>query len=301
ALIAGGFMAALVGGVVFGEALGIHFVTPEPHEADAEKEISWEEVLGLDIPSTGFLHKTGQPEAAAAEGALVTHASEVEEKKGLLEPHSDVHLSVNGWFNLGYYSKVHDIKALLLWSVLIGFVHLVLGLILGVRNVYVRHGAKLAIQEKAAWLGFIAGLGVLVWGITSHNRLALAGGGGFTLASVTLLCMGAAHTVGVWWIALLELPSLFGNLLSYTRLAAIGASKAGMAIAFTAIGFDLLGGGDHHSVVGWVIYVLGFLGIIVLSILAGTLQSLRLQFVEFFSKFYQGGGRPYVPFGRRAP
>ena len=45
----------------------------------------------------------------------------------------------------------------------------------------------------------------------------------------------------------------------------------------------------------------GFAAIIPLAILAGGLQSLRLQFVEFFQKFYTGGGRPYVPFGRRAP
>ena len=63
---------------------------------------------------------------------------------------------------------------------------------------------------------------------------------------------------------------------------------------------QLTAGGDIHSAVGWAVYLLGFLLLIVLSILAGSLQSLRLQFVEFFSKFYQGGGRPYVPFGRRA-
>ena len=112
---------------------------------------------------------------------------------------------------------------------------------------------------------------------------------------------GAQHVLGAGFIAILEVFGLVGNLLSYTRLAAIGASKAGMVIAFTAIGFETLGHGDVHSPVAWLVYLVGFLLIIVLSILAGSLQSLRLQFVEFFQKFYTGGGRPYLPFGRRAP
>ncbi|MCA1810918.1 MAG: V-type ATP synthase subunit I, partial [Halobacteriales archaeon] len=71
---------------------------------------------------------------------------------------------------------------------------------------------------------------------------------------------------------------------------------AGMALAFSALGFELAGGG----LLGWGIYLFGFLIIIPLSILAGGLQSVRLQFVEFFQKFFVGGGRTYVPFGRRA-
>jgi V/A-type H+-transporting ATPase subunit I len=335
-LMMGGLMAALVGGVVFGEALGIHFVTPEPHEEGEEKELSWEEVLGVTIPSKGFIHKTGaQAHGASAADSHATSGDSidargearpgtfttlqgddedpcqdeeghvvpcVEEDAGsgitaLLKPHSDTHLSVNGWFNLGYYSKIHDIQALLVWSLLIGFIHIVLGLVLGVRNVYVAHGAKLAIQEKAAWLILIAGAIVAILGAMDGSNLLAAIGVGGAVAAIALLWAGAAHTLGVGFIALLEVPSLAGNLVSYTRLAAIGASKAGMAMALMAVGFDMAGGGA----VGWTIYLVGFVGIIALAMLAGGLQSLRLQFVEFFGKFYQGGGRAYVPFGRRAP
>ncbi len=291
-LFMGGLMAALVGGVVFGEALGIHFVTPDPEDGE-EKEISWEGILGLHIPEEGFLHKTG----AAPEAAPPPHGEE-EHEKGILAPHSDQHLSVNSWFNLGYYSKIHDIQALLVWSVLIGLVHLVLGFLLGIRNVHKAHGLKLAIQEKAAWLFLLGGLGLLVWGLMGPDRLLVGLGGAAAFAAVALLWMGAAHTLGVGFIAILEVPSLFGNLLSYTRLAAIGASKAGIALAVVALA-DLATGG-HLNAVWWAIYILGMLAITLLAILSGGLQSLRLQFVEFFSKFYQGGGRAYVPFGRRA-
>lgn len=330
-LVMGGVAAALVGLFVFGEALGIHFVTPEPHDLEEEKEISWEAILNLHLPDHGFIHKTGgeahavedvlhgdpgtgasgthesgSPEATASDTTFTPHLEEVEEVghggglAGMLAPHSDVHLVVGG-LTLGWYSKIHDIQALLLWSVAIGLVHLNIGFFLGVRNVAQAHGLKLAVQEKLAWVTLQLGAAAAIWGLLSHSNALLGLGAGVAVASIALLWMGAQHVLGAGFIAVLEVFGLVGNLLSYTRLAAIGASKAGMVIAFTAIGFETLGHGDVHSPVAWLVYLVGFLLIIVLSILAGSLQSLRLQFVEFFQKFYTGGGRAYVPFGRRAP
>ncbi len=287
----GGLMSALVGLFVFGEAFGIHFVVP--HAAAIEGDLSWENILGLHFGTTGFLHLTADPmaEPMAAAGNGIA---------AILTPHTDVHLAA-GPVVLGWYSKTHDTMALLVWAMLIGLVHIVLGLFLGVRNVYKAHGLTLAIQEKAAWLTLMVGgaLAVLLWG-TLWGYIGV----GIAVASVALLYMGAAHVIGVGFIALLEIPGLVGNILSYTRLAAIGASKAGMAIAFGNIAFVVIAGQDGvantSSLLGWIVYLLAFGLILVLSIIAGTLQSLRLQFVEFFGKFYQGGGRPYVPFGRRA-
>ncbi len=294
----GGLWAILIGLLVFGEGLGLHFVVSD--EAVAAGEHSWETAFGIHFPEEGFIHKTGghyAAEVASGEpGAITTHAEAGTAVSNPLAPHGGAHLSVNGWFNLGYYSKIHDVQALLLISVLIGFVHLVLGLLLGVRNVAKMHGVKLAIQEKVSWLLIIGGAIAFVMGMQGHNAILQWAGAGVFVAAVALLWMGVQHTIGVGFIAILEIPSLLGNLLSYTRLAAIGASKAGMAIAFATIGFELIGGGA-----GLVVYFLASLLITVLAILAGFLQSLRLQFVEFFSKFYEGGGRPYVPFGRQQP
>ncbi len=323
-LIMGGLAAALVGGVVFGEALGIHFVTPDGHDGE-EKEISWEEILGAELGSEGFVHKSGAhttalhavadphsdsaTETLGAEGGpadtgAVDAEAEGEEEHasgflGMLKPHTDVHLVVAG-MTFGFYSKIHDIQALLIWSVLFGLLHLNLGFALGVRNVAQAHGMKLAVQEKLAWITLQLGAAYAIIGGAQGWFMPVPLGGAVVVGSIALLWMGAQHVLGAGFIAVLEVFGLVGNLLSYTRLAAIGASKAGMVIAFSAIGFETLGHGDVHSPVGWAVYLLGFLLIIVLSILAGSLQSLRLQFVEFFQKFFQGGGRPYVPFGRRA-
>ncbi|MES2153706.1 MAG: hypothetical protein V4510_01050 [bacterium] len=311
ALVMGGVLGIVVGAFVFGEALGIHFVvSPEQqHEGD----LSWENILHLHTPydteAHGFLYKTGgaaaqeqidtitENDAERAAGFNVTEAAPATHAN-MLAPSSDIHLSLGGFVNLGYYSKIHDIQALLIWCVLIGLVHLILGFVLGIRNVYVSHGAALAIQEKAAWLFLMAGTAMAVLGLVTAMLPPWMGwlGVGLAVFSVALLWMAATKVLGAGFVALLEVPGLLGNLVSYTRLAAIGASKAGMAVALIAIAPGLADGNP----VGWIIYVLGFACIIPLAILGAGLQSLRLQFVEFFQKFYTGGGRPYLPFGRRA-
>jgi V/A-type H+-transporting ATPase subunit I len=209
-----------------------------------------------------------------------------------------------GALPLGIYSKLEDVQPLMVIALAIAAVHMVLGLTIGVRNVRAAHGATLAIQEKGAFIGFLLG-GAVAYagstfrdsaGITQTGWILVGAGLGLAVASIVLLWMGAAKVYGMGFVGPMELISLGGNFVSYTRLAAIGAAEAGLGLAVYTICFHTLPGGA----VGWVLYTICFALLTLLSILSGGLQSLRLQFVEFFGKFFTGGGRPYVPFGRRA-
>lgn len=253
-LLMGGLIAVLAGIFVFGEALGIHFVVSD--EALEEGEHSWEEIIyGHDavlageagFPTEGFIHKEvshgdeggghggnttdGQHNITAdggtGDGTIQTLAESTQGAGGgpfdLLKPHGEVHLNAGGIVNLGYYSKIHDIQALLVWSVIIGVLHLVLGFLIGARNVAKSHGLKLAVQEKLSWLGILVAVGLIAFGI--GDAATVAAGVGLLVLSIALLWMGVAATIGVGFIALLEVPGLFGNILSYTRLAAIGRAR----------------------------------------------------------------------------
>jgi V/A-type H+-transporting ATPase subunit I len=246
------------------------------------------------IPSTH-----DDPDAHHAMAPMAENTEEVGGIGSILTPHGTTHLKAAG-MQLGFYSKIHDIQALLAWSILIAFVHLNLGFLLGIRNVAVGHGVKLAIQEKLSYILLQVGAGVAIWGAAFHGASwAVPAGVGIVVLSVGLLWFGVQKALGApGFVAILEMLGFAGNILSYTRLAAIGASKAGMALAFAAIGFDVLGGGNFQSPIGWIFYLIGMVVITLLAMLSGGLQSLRLQFVEFFSKFYEGGGRAYAPFGR---
>ena len=328
ALFMGGFIAVIAGFFVFGEALGIHFTVSD--DALEHGEHSWEEIIygreallahEAGFPTEGFIHKTSHDahasgtetgaasvaHASAANGTYQLLAAGAEEEQGgitsILKPHGTTHLSLNGWVNLGYYSKIHDIQALLAWCIVIAVFHLNLAFLLGIRNVAVGHGVTLAIQEKLSWITAQVGLALAVYGgAFAHDQTLLAIGAAVFVASIALLWKGVEKALGApGFVAILEFLGFFGNILSYTRLAAIGASKAGMALAFAAIGFDVIGGGSVQSISGWIVYLIGMVLITALAMLSGGLQSLRLQFVEFFGKFYEGGGRAYTPFGRRNP
>jgi len=98
-------------------------------------------------------------------------------------------------------------------------------------------------------------------------------------------------------VGFFDITGYVGDWLSYARLLALGLATAGMALAFNIVS-QLLG--EMIPVIGIVITVLLlFIMHIVnlaLSTLGAAVHSLRLQYVEFFNRFYEGGGTLFSPF-----
>ncbi|MDI9642554.1 MAG: V-type ATP synthase subunit I [Archaeoglobaceae archaeon] len=100
-------------------------------------------------------------------------------------------------------------------------------------------------------------------------------------------------------IMAVELLTWFGQIISYARLLAIGLSSVYLAFVFNYLG--LKAGFEPGMAIlplAIVIMLLGHFVNFLLGILDPGLQSLRLHYVEFFTKFFEGGGREYTPFGR---
>jgi len=211
----------------------------------------------------------------------------------------------------GLHLPIHrfgEVQLLLLITLIIGIVHIFLGLVIGFRNIAVEHDIKHAIFAKGSWMmiliGGVAAISKLMPAMMSKSPVPLsdpilAGGLVLGIIGVMLLIKGEG------FISVLELPTLLSNVLSYSRILAIGLSSAGIALAVNTLAMDLfirpdgvyLGKGILLALAGVVILFIGHLINLLLGILGPGIHSLRLQYVEFFTKFYEGGGKKYAPFG----
>lgn len=86
-----------------------------------------------------------------------------------------------------------------------------------------------------------------------------------------------------------------GDMVSYTRLMALGLATGFIGGAFNSI-VALLGSGVIAIIVGAVLFLLTHTFNLLINALGAYVHSLRLQYVEYFGKFYEGGGRAFAPF-----
>ncbi len=95
---------------------------------------------------------------------------------------------------------------------------------------------------------------------------------------------------------------MMGNVLSYLRILALGLVTGALAFTVNLVAEQI------GALLPWfaaipfmiIVYVVGHMMNIALNVLGAFIHSGRLQFVEFFSQFFEGGGRPFRPFMRSA-
>jgi V/A-type H+-transporting ATPase subunit I len=115
-----------------------------------------------------------------------------------------------------------------------------------------------------------------------------------------------AHAHTPRWLRALEgsidlvdvLFSFFANTFSFARVAAFAAVHAGIFLALNAIA-DTLAGLRFGGVLSVIALVAGNVVVIFLEGLTVSVQVLRLEYYEFFTRFFRGGGEPYKPFSLR--
>jgi len=187
-------------------------------------------------------------------------------------------------------TSADQVANLLVFTIAVGVVHVTLGLILGVWE-SIRERSKSLLLERGGMLIGLIGLFLIV--SVAVKWLPP----GFMTPGVAVMIVGIALLgASLGWLGVLmgpiEFIGLIGNILSYLRIAAIG-----LASVYLARVANELAGIVGSIVVGFIIALLLHSLNLALGTFSPTIQSLRLHYVEFFRKFYEGGGRPFEPFG----
>ncbi|MFW5956856.1 MAG: V-type ATP synthase subunit I [Natronomonas sp.] len=158
---------------------------------------------------------------------------------------------------------------------------------------FMLYGETLHMGKLGIVVGILESLNVLV-NVLSYARIAavLLAKGGMAFV-VNLLVLGAYEDHG-------SIHFLYNNGYSVADGQVIDASgqAVGGEILFPGLLTDASGAMFVVAIlVGGLIFVLGHVIVLLLGITAAGLQGIRLEYVEFFGKFYEGGGKPYSPFG----
>jgi V/A-type H+-transporting ATPase subunit I len=115
----------------------------------------------------------------------------------------------------------------------------------------------------------------------------------------TLRSGGWGGRIGMGVYQLFSTVFYMGDTLSYARLMALGMVGSGFGMAVNVL-VKLVADVPYAGwLIGAVIFVVGHLFNIALSILGAFVHTMRLQFVEFFPKFFTGGGRDFIPLRKK--
>jgi V/A-type H+-transporting ATPase subunit I len=186
---------------------------------------------------------------------------------------------------------------------------LVIGLVLTFVLKGRAYGAPLRAKGAPQWQRWLAWgwLGaLLVWTVTSAVGIASAALG-FAVLGVGVVGLFAFAAVRSTVLAVLlgvyetyGMTGLLSDFLSYTRLTALGLASVLVGQVMNMLGGMVAPMRLGPLPLGWlfavVILVVGHGVNIAINLLGAFVHPTRLQFVEFFSKFYEGGGRAYAPF-----
>jgi len=192
---------------------------------------------------------------------------------------------------------------LLIGSIVFGIVHIFVGLAIKA-YMLIRDGKSLeAVYDVLFWyMALIGGMLFLIFKLMNLSAVVanvsmwvmIAGMAGIVLTGGRE-AKGVGAKLGGGLYSLYGISSYVGDFVSYSRLMALGLSGG-----FIASAINMIAGMISGSWVGMifipVILIAGHLFNMFLSFLGAYVHTSRLMYVEYFGKFYEGGGKPFKDF-----
>ena len=184
---------------------------------------------------------------------------------------------------------------MLILSLVIGALHIITGILVKAYTNFIRKDYFAILFDQLSWISVLVGIGLMF--LPAYAKIgqimALSG------AIIIVLFAGrkSKNIFGRFGGGLYSLYGITGymsDILSYSRILALSLSTAIIGYVMNLLA-SLLQGSIGGFIFSIFVYLVGHTFNIVMGLLSAYVHDSRLQYIEFFNKFYEGGGYEFEP------
>ena len=191
---------------------------------------------------------------------------------------------------------------MLIFALILGLIQIFVGIGVKMYNDIRRGDIKDAVFDQLTRFILLSGLVLIILAETDVLFLSKIPYGVAGFGIIALVLTQGRHQKGIVTKMVYGLASLYGiigyfsDVLSYSRLMALSLATIVLAMVFNTIAFMMK---DIYIVgifVTAIVLIAGHFFMLIIGTMGAFVHTMRLQYVEFFSKFYVGGGKKFSPF-----